>query len=182
MPHGLLRDLAGNDLPANSSLGHFTVLSGTVSSAVDAYNGSSLGLELQSRDQPSQSQAEDEEESGPADVEAPFFVSMYPPVDATDVPVEGANFVLFYSENVTVNTSSTSRIRFLKGGGIAYTVEWSSIFLVHHGLWFDIRDDTAGFFEDGQIYRVFVPANVVVDTAGNSAPSIQLPFRCLIRG
>merc|ERR1711959_875789 len=73
-PAGLLADLYGNSLAAATSIGTFTVLSGSTCSAADGYRGDSFAAAVAGST------------NATADTTAPTFASMYPPVGATDVP------------------------------------------------------------------------------------------------
>merc|ERR1719305_938731 len=92
-PAGLLVDLVGNSMAASTSLGTFTVLSGSTSSAADAYYGGSFAAAVAGST------------NATADTTAPTFVSMYPPVGATDVPTSNITATMLFSEPVKFNAS-----------------------------------------------------------------------------
>merc|ERR1711904_504081 len=92
-PAGLLVDLAGNSMAAATSVGTFTVLSGSTSAAADAYYGGSFASAVAGST------------NATADTTAPTFVSMYPPVGATDVPTSNITATMLFSEPVKFNAS-----------------------------------------------------------------------------
>merc|ERR1712193_165533 len=92
-PAGLLVDLVGNSMAAASSMGTFTVLSGSTSSATDAYYGAGFAAAVAGST------------NAAADTTKPTFVSMYPPVGATDVPASNITATMLFSEPVKFNAS-----------------------------------------------------------------------------
>jgi hypothetical protein len=93
-PAGILVDLVGNSMAAATSIGTFTVLSGSTSAAADAYYGGSFASAVAGST------------NATADTTAPTFVSMYPPVGATDVPTSNITATMFFSEPVKFNASA----------------------------------------------------------------------------
>merc|ERR1711985_193039 len=92
-PAGLLVDLVGNSNAAAASVGTFTVLSGSTSSAADGYRGDSFAAAVAGST------------NATADTTAPTFASMYPPAGATDVPTSNISATLFFSEPVKFNST-----------------------------------------------------------------------------
>ena len=80
-------------MAAASSMGTFTVLSGSTSSAADGYYGGSFAAAVAGST------------NSTADTTAPTFVSMYPPVGATDVPASNITATMLFSEPVKFNAS-----------------------------------------------------------------------------
>merc|ERR1719162_466952 len=92
-PAGLLVDLVGNSNAAAASVGTFTVISGSTSSAADGYRGDNFAAAVAGST------------NATADTAAPTFVSMYPPVGATDVPSSNTSATLLFSEPVKFNAT-----------------------------------------------------------------------------
>merc|ERR1719456_1851380 len=91
-PAGMFVDLYGNSMAA-ATVGTFTALSGSTSAASDNYRGDSFAAAVAGST------------NSTADTTAPTFVSMYPPVGATDVPSSNTSATLFFSEPVKFNAT-----------------------------------------------------------------------------
>jgi len=174
---GCLLDIAGNAITSSPGMHAFTVLSGVQSSAPDGYNGSALGFVPRT--------APPEPLSGTVDfdVSPPAFVSMYPPVGATDVPLSDFNVLLFFSEDVRLG--AVGHITIFDGGGIAAwsvdlanATDRSKVAFLPQGLWLEVAS-TASALQAGSRYTVSLPRGTVLDLAGHLAPEVLADFTCL---
>jgi methionine-rich copper-binding protein CopC len=164
VPEGLFLDLAGNKL-SQKVAATFTVMSGSVSSASDAYSGDIFPtVEVPV--------------SEASDTTAPSLVSTRPAAGATDVPTSGVSVVFFFSEPVRFNQSGHVSILNSTGGLLTVlsvdTRDVSS--LVKNGAKFRIPDTV---LSTNRTFTVSIPAGVITDAAGNPAPHLSTNFTCL---
>merc|ERR1711881_564224 len=169
-PAGLFSDLVGNTLAAASSVGTFTVLSGSTSSAADGYRGDSFAAAVAGST------------NATADTTAPTFVSMYPPAGATDVPSSNTSATLFFSEPVKFNASgfisivnSSSKVV----ASINLTKDVDVISTVLNGAKIDLGKVTGLTLAKGAAYTISVPAGILKDYAGNAAAATSKTFTTL---
>jgi len=169
-PAGLLVDGVGNSLAAASSVGTFTVLSGSTSSAADGYRGDSFAAAVAGST------------NATADTTAPTFASMYPPAGATDVPTSNISATLFFSEPVKFN--STGIISILNSSSkvvasINVTKDVDVISTVYNGAKLDLGKVTGLTLAKGGAFTISVPAGVLTDFAGNQAAATSATFTTL---
>merc|ERR1711959_568288 len=169
-PAGLLADLVGNTLAAASSVGTFTVLSGSTCSAADGYRGDSFAAAVAGST------------NATADTTAPTFVSMYPPVGATDVPSSNTSATLFFSEPVKFNATgfisivnSSSKVV----ASINVTKDVEVISTVYNGAKLDLGKVTGLTLAKGGAYTISVPAGILTDFAGNQVAATSKTFTTL---
>merc|ERR1740138_1557321 len=169
-PAGLLVDLVGNSMAAAASVGTFTVLSGSTSSAADAYYGGSFAAAVAGST------------NATADTTAPTFASMYPPVGATDVPTSNITATMLFSEPVKFNASgfisivnSSSKVI----ASINLTKDVDVISTVYNGARLDLGKVTGLTLAKGGAFTVSVPAGVLTDFAGNAVAATSKTFTTL---
>merc|ERR1711977_529738 len=132
-------DSVGNSMAAASSMGTFTVLSGSTSSAADGYYGGSFAAAVAGST------------NATADTTAPTFVSMYPPAGATDVPTSNITATMIFSEPVKFNASgfisivnSSSKVV----ASVNLTKDVDVISTVYNGAKLDLAKVSLWFSED----------------------------------
>merc|ERR1711998_387396 len=169
-PAGLLVDLVGNSMAASTSAGTFTVLSGSTSSAADGYRGGSFAAAVAGST------------NATADTTAPTFVSMYPPVGATDVPTSNTSATMFFSEPVKFNASgfisivnSSSKVV----ASINLTKDVDVISTVYNGAKLDLGKVKGLTLAKGGAYTISVPAGILTDFAGNAVAATSKTFTTL---
>merc|ERR1711959_390336 len=169
-PAGLLVDSVGNSMAAASSMGTFTVLSGSTSSAADGYYGAGFAAAVAGST------------NATADTTAPTFVSMYPPVGATDVPTSNASATMLFSEPVKFNASgfisivnSSSKVV----ASINVTKDVEVISTVYNGAKLDLGKVTGLTLAKGGAYTISVPAGILTDFAGNQVAATSKTFTTL---
>merc|ERR1712164_29165 len=169
-PAGLLADLVGNTLAAASSVGTFTVLSGSTSSAADGYRGDSFAAAVTGNT------------NATADTTSPTFVSMYPPAGATDVPSSNASATLFFSEPVKFNATgfisivnSSSKVV----ASVNLTRDVDIISTVYNGAKLDLTKVKGLTLAKGGAYTISVPAGILTDFAGNAVAATSKTFTTL---
>jgi methionine-rich copper-binding protein CopC len=169
-PAGLLVDLVGNSNAAAASIGTFTVLSGTTSSAADGYRGDMFAAAVAGST------------NATADTTAPTFVSMYPPAGATDVPSSNTSATMFFSEPVKFNASgfisivnSSSKVV----ASINLTKDVDVISTVYNGAKLDLGKVTGFTMAKGAAYTISVPAGILTDFAGNAVAAASKTFTTL---
>merc|ERR1719301_297135 len=169
-PAGLLVDGVGNSMAAASSVGTFTVLSGSTSSAADGYYGGSFAAAVAGST------------NATADTTAPTFVSMYPPVGATDVPSSNTSATLFFSEPVKFNATgfisivnSSSKVV----ASINLTKDVDVISTVYNGAKIDLGKVKSLTLAKGGAYTISVPAGILTDFAGNAVAATSKTFTTL---
>merc|ERR1711981_658669 len=169
-PAGLLADLVGNTLAAASSVGTFTVLSGSTCSAADGYRGDSFAATVAGLT------------NATADTTAPTFASMYPPVGATDVPTSNMSATLLFSEPVKFNATgfisivnSSSKVV----ASINLTKDVDVISTVYNGAKLDLGKVKGLTLAKGAAYTISVPAGILTDFAGNKVAATSKTFTTL---
>merc|ERR1719473_1437748 len=169
-PAGLLVDLFGNSMSAASSVGTFTVLSGSTSYAADGYRGDSFAAAVA------------DSTNATADTTAPTFVSMYPPAGATDVPTSNITATMLFSEPVKFNASgiisivnSSSKVV----GSINLTKDVDVFGTVLNGAKLDLGKVKGLTLAKGGAYTISVPAGILTDFAGNAAAATSKTFTTL---
>merc|ERR1711871_635270 len=169
-PAGLLVDLYGNSLAAATSIGTFTVLSGSTCSAADGYRGDSFAAAVAGST------------NSTADTTAPVMVSMYPPVGATDVPSSNVSTTVFFGEPVKFNATgfiyllnSSSKVV----GTINVTKDVDVISTVLNGAKMDLGKMKGLTLKAGEAYTISLPAGVLTDFAGNKVAAGALSFTTL---
>merc|ERR1719473_1777463 len=169
-PAGLLVDLYGNSLAAATSVGTFTVLSGSTCSAADGYRGDSFAAAVAGST------------NATADTAAPTFVSMYPPVGATDVPTSNTSATMIFSEPVKFNASgfisivnSSSKVV----ASINLTKDVDVIGTVLNGAKLDLGKVKGLTLAKGGAYTISVPAGILTDFAGNAVAATSKTFTTL---
>merc|ERR1719305_857095 len=169
-PAGLLVDSVGNSMAAASSMGTFTVLSGSTSSAADGYYGGSFAAAVSGST------------NATADTTSPTFVSMYPPVGATDVPTSNITATMIFSEPVKFNASgfisivnSSSKVI----ASINLTKDVDVISTVYNGAKLDLTKVTGLTLAKGGAFTVSVPAGILTDFAGNAVAATSKTFTTL---
>merc|ERR1712159_399892 len=169
-PAGVLVDLVGNSMAAASSLSTFTVLSGSTCSAADGYRGDSFAAAVAGST------------NATADTTAPTFVSMYPPVGATDVPSSNTSATMFFSEPVKFNASgfisivnSSSKVV----ASINLTKDVDVMSTVYNGAKLDLGKVKGLTLAKGAAYTISVPAGILTDFAGNAAAATSKGFTTL---
>merc|ERR1719335_1205261 len=167
-PAGLLVDSVGNSMAAASSMGTFTVLSGSTSSAADGYYGGSFAAAVAGST------------NSTADTTAPTFVSMYPPVGATDVPASNITATMLFSEPVKFNASGIISIVNSSSKVIAsinLTKDVDIISTVYNGAKLDLKAVKGLTLAKGGAYTISVPAGILTDFAGTAdttAPTVLM--------
>merc|ERR1711959_852420 len=169
-PAGLLVDLFGNSMAAASSMGTFTVLSGSTSSAADGYYGAGFAAAVAGST------------NATADTTAPTFVSMYPPVGATDVPTSNITATLIFPEPVKFNASgfisivnSSSKVI----ASINLTKDVDVISTVYNGAKVDLTKVKGLTLAKGGAYTISMPAGILTDFAGNAVAATSKTFTTL---
>merc|ERR1719335_1368218 len=169
-PAGLLVDLVGNSMAAASSMGTFTVLSGSTSSAADGYYGAGFAAAVAGST------------NATADTTAPTFVSMYPPAGATDVPTSNVTATMLFSEPVKFNASgfisivnSSSKVV----ASINLTKDVDIISTVYNGAKLDLTKVKGLTLAKGGAFTISVPAGVLTDFAGNAVAATSKTFTTL---
>merc|ERR1711959_261712 len=169
-PAGLLADLVGNTLAAASSVGTFTVLSGSTCSAADGYRGDSFAAAVAGST------------NATADTTAPTFASMYPPVGATDVPTSNMSATMVFSEPVKFNASgfisivnSSSKVV----ASINLTKDVDVISTVFNGAKLDLGKVKGLTLTKGGAFTISMPAGILMDFAGNAAAASSKTFTTL---
>jgi len=169
-PAGLLVDLVGNSNAAAASVGTFTVLSGSTSSAADGYRGDNFAA------------ATAGSTNATADTTAPTFVSMYPPAGATDVPSSNTSATMIFSEPVKFNASgfvsivnSSSKVV----ASINLTKDVDVISTVFNGAKFDLGKVKGLTLAKGAAYTISVPVGILTDFAGNKVAATSKTFTTL---
>merc|ERR1712193_565848 len=169
-PAGLLVDLVGNSMAAASSMGTFTVLSGSTSSAADAYYGAGFAAAVAGSTNTT------------ADTTAPTFVSMYPSAGATDVPTSNITATMLFSEPVKFNASgfisivnSSSKVV----ASINLTKDVDVISTVFNGAKLDLGKVKGLTLAKGGAYTISVPAGILTDFAGNAVAATSKTFTTL---
>merc|ERR1719156_464838 len=157
-------------MAAASSMGTFTVLSGSTSSAADGYYGGSFAAAVAGST------------NSTADTTAPTFVSMYPPVGATDVPASNITATMLFSEPVKFNASGFISILNSSSKVIAsvnLTKDVDVISTVYNGAKFDLTKVSGLTLAKGGAYTISVPAGILTDFAGNSVAATSKTFTTL---
>merc|ERR1711959_270432 len=169
-PAGLLADLVGNTLAAASSVGTFTVLSGSTCSAADGYRGDSFAAAVAGST------------NATADTTAPTFASMYPPSGATDVPSSNMSATMVFSEPVKFNASgfisivnSSSKVV----ASINLTKDVDVISTVLNGAKLDLGKVKSLTLAKGAAYTIPVPEGILTDFAGNKVAATSKTFTTL---
>merc|ERR1712139_270300 len=169
-PAGLVVDLVGNSNAVAASVGTFTVLSGTTSYKADGYRPDSFAAAVAGST------------NATADTKAPTFVSMYPPVGATDVPSTNTSATMIFSEPVKFNSSgfisivnSSSKVV----ASINLTKDVDVISTVYNGAKLDLTKVTGLTLAKGGAFTVSVPAGVLTDFAGNAVAATSGTFTTL---
>merc|ERR1712054_685957 len=157
-------------MAAAASVGTFTVLSGSASAAPDGYYGGSFAAAVAGST------------NATADTTAPTFVSMYPPVGATDVPTGNFTATMFFSEPVKFNASgfisivnSSSKVI----ASINLTKDVDAISTVYNGAKLDLTKVSGLTLAKGGAFTISVPAGILTDFAGNKVAAGALTFTTL---
>merc|ERR1711977_816858 len=163
-------DSVGNSMAAASSVGTFTVLSGSTSSAAVGYYGGSFAAAVAGST------------NATADTTAPTFVSMYPPVGATDVPTSNITATLIFTEPVKFNASgfisivnSSSKVV----ASVNLTKDIDVISTVLNGAKLDLTKVSGLTLAKGMAYTISMPAGILTDYAGNAAAATSKTFTTL---
>merc|ERR1719428_103360 len=169
-PAGLLVDVVGNSMAAASSMGTFTVLSGSTSSAADGYYGGSFAAAVAGST------------NSTADTTAPTFVSMYPPAGATDVPASNITATMLFSEPVKFNASgfisilnSSSKVV----ASINLTKDIDTFSTVYNGAKLDLNKVKGLTLAKGEAFTISLPAGILTDFAGNAVAATSKTFTTL---
>merc|ERR1711977_741776 len=163
-------DSVGNSMAAASSVGTFTVLSGSTSSAAVGYYGGSFAAAVAGST------------NSTADTTAPTFVSMYPPVGATDVPASNITATMLFSEPVKFNASGFISILNSSSKVIAsvnLTKDVDVISTVYNGAKVDLTKVKGLTLAKGGAFTISVSAGVLTDFAGNAVAATSKTFTTL---
>ena len=163
-PAGLLVDLVGNRTAVTISVGTFTVLSGSTSSAADAYYEGSFAAAVAGST------------NATTDITASTCVFMYSPVGAIDVSISNITVTMLFSESVKFNASGFISIVNSSGKvitSINLTKDVDVISTAYNGIRLDLTKVTGCILAKGGAFIVAVSAGVLVNFAGNAAVAIS---------
>jgi len=169
---GILKDIAGNSMAANTNAGTFTVISGRTTT--NDYSATGLAANF--------TVGASGTGNSTLDTVPPTFVSMYPPQGATDVPSTiDVGVLMVFSEPVKFNETGIISIKNQSNivvGMVNLTTDTTS-YAISPTANATMVVISSSLLVKGQRFSVSVPTGVIKDFAGNALAAISKIFTCL---